>query len=501
MQEHLCLNERDNVVVALTALPSGKTVGGFATRQDIPKGHKLAREFIARGEAIYKIGHYIGHASQDIQAGDWVHSHNLKFAPQEHDPAAGNIAAAAIRSLEEPSPTFDGIIRPDGRIATRNYIGILPTVNCSATVGRLIADRLRDTILHDYRAVDGIAALSHTSGCGMLSSGQNIDALRRTLGGYARHPNFAGVLIIGLGCENNQVSKLIEAENLNTGTNLQTLEIQASGGTRATVERGVEILTEMLERANNITRTPVLARHIKLGLQCGGSDGFSAVSANPALGIASDMLVSFGGTVVLSETPEIFGAEDLLLSRALTPKVAEDLNNVMAWWRNYTDQRGISVNDNPSKGNKKGGLTTILEKSLGSVAKGGNSSLRQVLRYAEPLSENGLVFMDSTGLDPTSVTGLIASGCNVVTFTTGRGSCFGSKPVPSLKLATNSDVFERMRDDMDFNCGTIIDGTSDIETVGKDIFQSIIDCASGKKTASEILGYGDLEMIPWNEAP
>jgi altronate hydrolase len=321
--------------------------------------------------------------------------------------------------------------------------------------------------------------------------------LRRTLGGYARHPNFAAVLFVGLGCEDNQIEGLLRQENLVQGERVHAFTIQESGGTHASVRSGVAAIRDLLPRANMVERQRVSVAHLKLGLQCGGSDGFSSLTANPALGVASDLLVRHGGTSILSETPEIYGAEDMLLRRAASPQVAADLIALLEWWEAYLAQHGETMDSNPAPGNKAGGITTILEKSLGATAKGGLSELRAVYRYAEQVTERGFVYMDTPGYDPVSVTGQVAGGANVVCFTTGRGSCFGCKPVPSLKLSTSTPLYRRMQDDMDLNCGTIADGEQSIAEVGAEIYRLILQTASGQRTKSELLGYGEEEFAPW----
>ncbi len=393
-------------------------------------------------------------------------------------------------------------MRADGRVATRNYLGVLTTVNCSATVARHIAETFRHPGALDlFPNIDGVVALTHRTGCGIAAEGEPIDVLRRTLAGYARHANFAGVVIVGLGCEANQMKRLFEVEHLERGNRLHSYVMQEEGGTAATVRAGIAALKEMLPAANQVKRTTVSAKHLTVGLQCGGSDGFSAISANPALGAAVDLLVRHGGSAILSETPEIYGAENILLRRAVNDKVGRKLLDLIEWWEKHAAVHGGSLDNNPAPGNKAGGLTTILEKSLGAVAKGGTSDLVEVYRYAEPITKHGFVFMDSPGFDPMSATGQVASGANLICFTTGRGSCFGCRPVPSLKLATNTPLYRRMEEDMDINCGEILDGTADLAAMGERIFRAMLDAASGRPTKSEELGYGEDEFAPWHLNP
>jgi altronate hydrolase len=400
----------------------------------------------------------------------------------------------------QPAATFQGIVRQDGQVATRNYIGILTSVNCSATVARMVADHFRNN-LGDYPNVDGVVALTHKTGCGMASEGEGMTLLRRTMTGYARHPNFFSVLGIGLGCEANQIRVWMDSAGLKSSEKLQAFTIQETGGTRKTVEDGIARIKELLPEANKVKREPVPASHLILGLECGGSDGYSGISANPALGAAADLLVKNGGTAILSETPEVYGAEHLLTRRAVSREVGEKLVTRIKWWEDYTERLGGEMNNNPSPGNKAGGLTTILEKSLGAVAKGGTQAMMDVYEYAEKVTAKGFVFMDTPGYDPVSVTGHVAGGANVICFTTGRGSAYGCKPSPSLKLATNSALFNHQEEDMDVNCGVIVDGKASIEDVGQQIFDLILKTASGAPSKSEALGYGEDEFAPWILGP
>ncbi len=495
----LRLHDRDSVLVALTDLGAGAVLdadGAFRAAAPIPRGHKVAVRAIAAGEPVVKFGQFIGEATAAIAVGEHVHSHNLAYRRPDGEVEIGTDR----RPLTPPDApaSFDGFVRADGSVGTRNYIGVLTSVNCSATVARLVAERFRaPEALADTPNVDGVVALTHQGGCGCGDDGEDIDQLRRTLAGYARHPNFAAVLIIGLGCEANQIPVLMARQGLSAGDRLHTLVMQESGGTMATVEAAVARVRALLVEANRATRQPVPAARLKVALQCGGSDGFSGITANPALGAAADRVARHGGSAVLAETPEIYGAEAMLLRRAVSREVADKLLARIDWWHDYTARNATTMDNNPSPGNKAGGLTTILEKSLGAAAKGGTTDLVDVLRYAEPITRPGFAFMDTPGYDPVSVTGQIAGGCNVVCFTTGRGSCFGAKPVPSLKLATNSAMYARMADDMDINCGEIADGTASVDEMGERIFRLILDTASGRRTRSETLGYGADEFNPW----
>jgi len=491
------LHANDDVVIARQQLVSGTalldekvTVSGL-----VPPGHKVATRAIRAGEPVKRYNQIIGFAKRAIAAGEHVHLHNLAMGEFARDYAYG-VDAKPTRYAESPV-TFDGIVRSDGRVATRNYVGILSTVNCSATVAHGIADAFKSGPLARFPHVDGVVALTHGSGCGMDVNGESMRVLRRTLGGYARHANFAGVLIVGLGCEANQISALLGAEQLQEGPLLRTFSIQDTGGTAKTIARGVEMVSEMLAHADRVQRTPVPAKHLMLGLQCGGSDGYSGITANPALGAAVDLLVRHGGTAILSETPEIYGAEHLLTRRAVSREVGEKLIERIKWWEDYTARNKGEMNNNPSPGNKAGGLTTILEKSLGAVAKGGTTNLVAVYEYAEPVTASGFVYMDTPGYDPVSATGQVAGGANMICFTTGRGSAYGCAPSPSLKLSTNTALWNRQEEDIDINCGEIVDGAATVEQMGERFFSMILETASGKKTKSELHGYGQNEFVPW----
>ncbi|GLU31815.1 altronate dehydratase family protein [Trinickia caryophylli] len=496
------LHPNDDVVIATRQLIPGTRLEAedLVVAGLVPPGHKVATRAIAQGEPVKRYNQIIGVAREPIARGQHVHVHNLGMAEFAREHAFG-ADVHPTRHVSDPAQ-FMGIRRADGRVATRNFVGILTSVNCSATVARAIADHFRRDVhpeaLAEFPNVDGVVALTHGLGCGIDSQGEGIAILRRTLAGYAVHPNFASVLFVGLGCETNQIGSVLEAGGLREDpARLRAFTIQESGGTRKTVERGIAMVRELLADANRVTREPVPASHLSVGLQCGGSDGYSGISANPALGAAVDRLVAHGGTAILSETPEIYGAEHLLTRRAVSREVGEKLLARIAWWQDYCARNHAALDNNPSAGNKAGGLTTILEKSLGAVAKGGTTNLVQVYEYAEPIDARGFVFMDSPGYDPVSATGQVASGANLICFTTGRGSAYGCAPAPSLKLATNSALWERQEGDMDINCGGVIDGTASIDALGEAIFRMMLDCASGVRSKSELLGYGQNEFVPW----
>lgn len=465
---------------------------------EIPAMHKVALHDIAPGDAIRKFNQVIGYATEAIAAGQHVHSHNCACGDIDADPAPCSEARPTDMIPESERPTFSGYRRESGRAGTRNYLGLVTSVNCSATVARHIARELeRSGLLDEYPNVDGIVPIVHGRGCGMSGSGHGFDNLKRLLTGYAGHPNFGGVLLIGLGCEVMQSAEIAKATDLSGSDRFKHLVIQQEGGTRKTIEAGIETVKAMLPLLDADRREPIPISELTLALQCGASDAFSGITANPALGRAVDLLVQNGGTAILSETTEIYGAEHLLTRRAETPDVAKALLGLIEWWKVHAANTGEVINNNPSPGNKAGGLTTILEKSLGAQSKAGTTNLVGVYQYAELIDEHGLVFMDSPGFDPASVTGQVASGANVVCFTTGRGSAFGFKPAPSIKLASNSALFERQNDDMDINCGTVADGTQTLEQTGEEILRRVIVTASGELTKSEEFGYGDNEFTPW----
>ena len=492
------LSLEDNVVVARHALRSGTAISeeDLTTVEAIDPGHKIATRAIKRGDTVRKYDQIIGVAEADIQPGQHVHTHNLRMDEFDRDYQF----CQAVKKLDyRPEPertTYQGIVRDDGRTATRNYIGVLTSVNCSATVARHVAAKFNDTVLAEFPNVDGVVALTHDYGCGGCA-GMGLNYIQRTISGYSRHPNFYAVVIIGLGCEANQIGAMMDAEKLNPSETLHAFTIQDSGGSAAAAERGEGLVRELLADANRAARVERPASDLILALECGGSDGYSGISANPALGAAADLLVLNGGTACLAETPEIYGAEHLLTRRAVSPEVGEKLVERIRWWENYTRSNHAEMNNNPAPGNKAGGLTTILEKSLGAVAKGGTTNLVDVYEYAEPITEKGFVFMDTPGYDPASITGMVAGGANITCFTTGRGSVYGGKPVPSLKLATNTPMYLRMENDMDINCGDIVDGDATVESKGQEIFDRIIACASGKPSKSEQMGMGEEEFVPW----
>lgn len=517
------INPKDSVAVCLRNVKSGELVEigpglSVTAAEPIPAGHKMAIYAHQPGQSVLKFGWPIGEASQQIDQGQHVHSHNLLC---RHE-----IDYAAI-ATEKPQPlvidrkyTFEGFVRPNGRVGTRNYLAVISNVNCSASVARMIAKHFdTDAIRQQYPNVDGVISFRHEGGCAMAWDGSRHRMLSRVLGSMAGHPNIGGFLLVGLGCEQGTLDHLVKSQNLHqiniagskasvaegsqqsdASSKVPVLNIQDSGGTRKTVLAGIEVVKELLPQVNLAKRSTVDASHLVLGTECGGSDGYSGITANPALGYASDILVACGGTAVLSETSEIYGAEHLLTRRARSREVGEKLLGLLEWWKKYCANYGEEFDNNPSVGNKAGGLTTITEKSLGAVSKGGSMVMEAVYEYAEVIDRRGFVFMDTPGYDPASVTGLAAGGANLIAFTTGRGSCFGFKPVPSFKIASNSALYNRLNEDMDFNAGRIVEGES-LEEVGRQLFEQLLDVASGKQTCSEQLGIGDEEFVPWLVGP
>ena len=491
------LDPADNVVTATRTLEAGTAVDDLVTTAIIPRNHKLASREIKAGEAVRKYAQVIGYATEVIVAGGHVHTHNVEFRNTEEDYEISTDLRPAVPVAEAARDSFMGYRRENGRVGTRNYIGILTSVNCSATAARMIASAFGPEEMARYPNVDGVVAFVHGTGCGMAGQGEGFEALQRVMWGYARNPNHGGVLMVGLGCEMNQIDWLLEAYGLKQGPLFKTMNIQDSMGLAKTVETGIAMVREMLPEVNKATRESCPASELMVALQCGGSDALSGVTANPALGYACDLLVAQGGTGVLAETPEIYGAEHLLIRRAIDNATGKRLIGLIDWWQDYTARNHGSMDNNPSPGNKKGGLTTILEKSLGAASKGGTTPLTGVFKYAEPVTARGFTFMDSPGYDPASVTGQIASGCNLVTFTTGRGSAFGSKPSPCIKIATNTEMYERLMSDMDINAGAMLTEGQSLEEKGREIYDMLLKVASGNPSKSEAQGLGDYEFVPW----
>lgn len=495
------LHPEDDVAIAKQPLAAGtamKLPGGetLAVGALVPPGHKVALRPIGAGEPVHRYGHVIGFASRAIEAGEHVHSHNLGIGELELDYAFCSDYEPVEILPEAERRTFLGFVRPDGRVGTRNFVAVLASVNCSASaVVAIAAHFAQPGALDPYPNVDGVIALPHKGGCGAHIGSEAVHQLQRTLMGTVRHPNVAGYVILGLGCEVNQPDDMIEFAGA-AGEHPRVITIQDDGGYLETVRRGIEAVERILPGANQATRAPAPVSELMVALQCGGSDSWSGVTANPGLGKACDLLVRQGGTVVLGETTEIYGAEHLLTRRARSQEVAEELLDKIRWWERYTEWWGASIDNNPTPGNKAGGLTTIYEKSLGAAAKAGSTPLNQVVGYGEPVTERGFVHMDSPGFDPVSVTGQVAGGCNVVVFTTGRGSAFGYRPAPSIKIATNSELYARQAPDMDIDAGKVLDGIG-LDELGEEILEEIVAVASGKQSKSEAAGIGAEEFNPW----
>ncbi|MFK3725930.1 UxaA family hydrolase [Pseudomonas monteilii] len=493
------LDAVDNVVVARVEIPAGTPLPGegVTTQQPVPLGHKIAARLIAKGEPILKYNTVIGYAAEDLPPGTWMHSHNIVFGETDRDYRYGLDYVPTDKLPPEQRARFQGIVREDGRVATRNYLGVFVVGNCGATVARKIANHFDERRLARFPHIDGVVPYVHEIGCGMEMTGEPMDLLRRTIGGYIKHPNTVGAVVIALGCERNNIHGFFEQEGLVEDDMLKKLVIQDVGGVKSATDQGIALIEGMLPKADAARRQPVSAEHLMIGMQCGGSDGFSGLSANPALGAAVDILVRHGGTAILSETSEIFGVEHTLTARAATPEVGRKLIERIEWWLEYNRGRDTQINGRVSPGNNAGGLANVLEKSLGGAKKGGNAPLMDVYEYAHPVKTHGLVFMDTPGYDPVSATGQIAGGANMIAFTTGRGSCFGSVPAPTFKLASNSPMYQRMSDDMDINCGQIIDGDKTISEMGQEIFERLLAHASGEPTKSELNGLGEDEFCPW----
>ena len=495
----LVLREGDDVAVARRPIRAGAAASGVTARQEIPPGHKLALRDLPAGSPVRKYGQVIGFASVPIAAGDHVHVHNVEV--RDFDRESGSGPGAPPLAPARPR-TFMGYRRPDGRVGTRNYVAVVSSVNCSASVAQLVRDRFRGPELRrEFPNVDGVAVFAPKGGC-IEQPGEPKAILRRTLAGFARHPNVFGFVMIGLGCEGNRIDLLRQEHRLDGAEPAPAfLSIQEQGGTLRTVEAAAEAVRRLLPQADAQRRTPQPSSRLVLALNCGGSDGHSGITANPALGAASDELVRQGGTSVLAETPEVYGAEHLLARRAVSREVREGLAAVIRWWEEHLRTHGASFDNNPSPGNREGGLTTIYEKSLGAVAKGGQAPLAAVYRYAEPVTSPGLCFMDTPGYDPVSMTGLAAGGCTVAGFTTGRGSVFGLTPVPCIRIASHTALYRRMEGDLDLNAGTILDGTETVEEVGRRIFEKVLAVAGGERTKGELAGVGGEEFAPWTLGP
>ncbi len=493
----LHLHPDDNVAIARVPISAGAEllVDGIAVKalDNIPPGHKLALRAVAQGEAVERYGQTIGRAKQAIEAGRHVHTQNLAF--EELSLTYEFPDGQTPLPVAKDTPVFWGFQREDGRAGTRNYIAVVAASNCAAHTAEQIARSYDDEPLP--RNVDGVVAFPHGEGCGH-AFGPDVDQLRRTLAGVLAHPNVSAAVILGLGCEVNQIDHYLGSA-APASRRLAGMTLQSSGGTRGTIEACRREISRFLDQAAAETRVPIPASKIVLGLNCGGSDSFSGITANPALGYCSDLLAELGGTPVLAETTEIFGAEHLLVKRARNRQVAEKLLACIRNYKQYLNRFAGSFDDNPSPGNKEGGLSNILEKSLGAVAKGGTSPLMDVYDYAERVTTPGFAFMNTPGYDPVSLSGLAAGGCNLIAFTTGRGSAIGFPTIPVIKIATNTNMYRRMTANMDVNAGAIGDGERSVQEVGREIFDLMLEVASGQHTCAEKLGHK--EFVPWRIGP
>jgi altronate hydrolase len=496
------LHPSDDVAIARVPLSPGTdlSINGrpIHVTEVIPPGHKIALNHKAPGEMLHRYGQRIGRALREIQPGQHVHMHNLSYQELETSYEFPD-REVQIPATSKSVPRFLGYQREDGRAGTRNYIAVVAASNCAAHTTEQIARSFENETLPPN--VDGVVAFPHGEGCGMTQGPDKVQ-LQRTLAGVLDHPNVSSALIIGLGCEVNQIDHYLgpQADGAPPRSNrLVGLTVQGSGGTRATVEAARREIRKLLDQAAGETRVEIPASKITLGLNCGGSDSFSGITANPALGVCSDMLAAIGATSVLAETTEIFGAEHLLVRRARNKEVALRLLSFVEGYKKYLRQFGGSFDDNPSPGNKEGGLTNIIEKSLGAVAKAGSSPLMDAVDFAERIKSPGFVFMNTPGYDPPSLTGLASGGCNLIAFTTGRGSAIGFPSVPVIKIASNSSTYNRMRDNMDINAGAIADGNQTVEELGREIFDWVLRVASGEHTCAELMGHK--EFVPWRIGP
>jgi altronate hydrolase len=485
------IHPSDNVAVALGALVAGDTVTvGDATviaKNDIPPGHKIALNAIARGSAVVKYGYPIGIATADIAAGEWIHSHNLRTSLDQA--ATYRYAPTPAPRHTPPAASFLGYRRSNGRVGTRNEIWVVNTVACVNHA----ADRIAQVASNTFAGrTDGIYAFSHPYGCGQL--GDDLRNTQKILAGLLRHPNAGGVLVLGLGCENNRMADLlkiagdVDQSRLRFFNSQEVMDEQKSG---------VDLIGELVEEMSADKRVECPASDLVLGHKCGGSDGFSGISANPVVGRIADRLTSLGGGVLLTEVPEMFGAEQVLMNRAVDKRVYEEIVSLIDDFKNYFISHGQPVYENPSPGNKDGGLTTLEEKSLGAIQKGGSAPVTNVLAYGEQVSTGGLSLLQSPGNDNVSSTAMVGSGATVLLFTTGRGTPLGF-PVPTLKISSNSEIFKKKPHWIDFNAGELLDGTATMDELEDNLFRLVLDVASGKKKANnEIHGYREIAI--WKE--
>jgi altronate hydrolase len=471
-------------------------------KSEVPLGHRFATREIPEGDFVLQYGQPIG-TSLGIEKGEWISPENMSNSVP--------IVRDLPKDLSTPEPdyievseraTFQGFKRPDGRIGTRNFVLIVPTSMCASHEATNIS--MMAEFLHYKREkfpnVDGVVAIPHNKGCGCQDA-ENIEIMLRTLANYADHPNVGGVILIDLGCEKTNLSK-VEKFLLNRDYRINKpfakIGIQEVGGTQKAIETGLEEVQKMLPIVNQAKREEFSASELVLGVKCGGSDGFSGISANPSLGFASDLLVRNGGTVLITEVPEFCGAEHILANRSKDVETGRKVYEMVDWYKDYAGKFGAVLNENPSPGNVKGGLLNITIKSLGAIAKAGTTRVEGVLGYAETVKNKGLNLMQGPGYDQESTPGLVAAGATVVVFTTGRGTTIGNAIAPVIKLSSNNEIFERMNNDIDISAGNVIEGTESIEQVGERLFEHICKVASGEIPAkAEILKHREFQF--WGE--
>lgn len=485
----LQLHPDDNVAVATSDLSCGDVVEicgqKLVIQQPIPKGHKVALVPIPKDGAVKKYGQIIGQATESISPGQQVHVHNL-ISLRGSGITAKPMQfswAPKFRLLRAPrSAWFWGYRRPNGRVGIRNHVLVMAAVHCSNGVVERIG-----------KAEPKVIALPHIYGCSQL--GEDLARTKQVISAYLSHPNVASTLLIGLGCESLPTCEIAE-ELRSCGYSVECLLIQEAGGSRRAVEHGVRIVRNMLLHAEKEERVRCPVSELVVGLECGGSDAWSGVTANPAVGRVADILVTLNGTVILSEVTEFIGAEHLLISRAVSAEISSEILEAVHRRERVAQEMGANLRGaQPSPGNMAGGLTTIEEKSLGAILKGGTSPIREFLRYGERPSQKGLVIMDTSGNDLESVTAMVAGGAQLILFTTGRGTPVGNPIAPVIKIASNCEVFDRLRDDFDFNAGDILIGES-VVSVGNRLFQEMLKVASGKLTAAERWGHKEFAIEP-----
>jgi altronate hydrolase len=493
----LHIHPNDNVVVALHDLPAGQNLGGLIPAQFVPAGHKIARRLIQTGEAVVKYGYPIGVARRDIQPGEHVHVHNVASV-LAGDLKPGGFHAGSVAGQESPRGaqflgpvTFDGFRRVNGSVGVRNEIWIVNTVACVNQTAAWIAERAARELASEKSAVEGVYSFSHPFGCSQL--GDDLTGTQRLLAGLAKHPNAAGVLVLGLGCENNRLEAFLKFLGEDIRDRVRFFNAQEVSDER---QEGLRLVRELAEYAGQFRREPVPAAELILGMKCGGSDGFSGITANPLVGRVADRLAALGGTSILTEVPEMFGAEQVLLARAANAGVYDGTIKLVDGFRQYFLRHGQPVDENPSPGNKDGGITTLAEKSLGCVQKAGTAPVKQVLDYGEQAAGGlgGVALLNGPGNDGVSGSALCAAGAHLVLFTTGRGTPMGF-PVPTLKISTNTSLAERKRGWIDYSAGGLADGTADMDALADELFRLVLEVASGRRrTQSELHGYREIAI-------